>query len=177
MAKVIVYKNPDNSLEILRPCIRQNQNEDEYEYLSRVANLTYPNREFKIAELPHGFKSINGNKVYEEMFRTCWILDNKNNIVVDKQKSKEVWKNKIKEYSEKAILKLNEEIQLYLEQGDLESIKEIGEVKQILKGVHNSVDEIEFYSLEHLRSYWPTILNPPPDFVLNIPTDIFISKL
>jgi len=172
MAKSIVYKNVDGTLEILRGCISKKSHEGEIEYLTRIAKTTYGNRKFNIVDIPHSNLISNKKYPYDLNFRKAWTVEN-NKLIVNLDKAKQIWKDIIRDYANKAILKLNEEIQLYLEQADLESIKELGEVKQILKNVHTTVDEIDFKSLDHLKSYWPTILFPAPDFVLNIPMEQF----
>jgi hypothetical protein len=166
MSKVIVYKRPGNSIEVLRGTSKRLRGENEIEYLHRVANKTYPNRPFVIAEFQHGWNKKKPLDSFDSTFRTAWTLSNDGKITIDLIQAKEIWIDIIRKYRDKALRTLDIETMMALGQGDMDGVKEIEEIKQILRDVPKKVITENFQTLNELKSYWPVVLLPSPTFVL-----------
>jgi hypothetical protein len=166
MAKVIVYKNSNNSIEVLRPGTRRKQKETEIAYLSRIAESTFPGRPYVITELTHGWNRKESLDAYDSLFRNCWTLDRNNNISIDLNSAKKIWIDIIRSYRNKALKTLDIEFMSTIADGDFDSAKEIEDIKKILRDLPKTIERTTFNSLNELKSYWPVVLLPAPKFVL-----------
>ena len=93
MAKVIVYKKPNNSIEILRPGCKRNPKETEFQYLSRVAEKTFPGRKYIITDLHHDWNKKEESHKFDSTFRNCWTIDKDGKIAIDLGSAKKIWIN------------------------------------------------------------------------------------
>ena len=165
MAKVIVYKRPGNSIEILRGTLPRLSGETEDAYLMRIAEKTYPGRKYSITTLNHGWNKKKPLDAFDHTFRKSWTLNENGSITIDMRLAKKIWIDVIREYRDKALRTLDFEFMMALEQGDMDGAKDIGEIKNILRDLPKTVEKETFNSLSELKSFWPTILLPAPAFV------------
>jgi hypothetical protein len=115
-------------------------------------------KKFLLTTVDHGIftKLLNVFEIADEDF-----LKNDSLLVV---KCKEKWKNKIKNYINKAKCKLNKELEENKDDTDL--VLEVEEISKILDNIEVEFEEKEFKSPKEIASYWPDLLKPTPIYVL-----------
>lgn len=163
MANVIIYKNENGGIEILRPTIKKKSKHiDEISFLKEVAEKTFPNRKY-IIETDDFLKRKGFNLVRE--FRNALTLTD-NGIDFDIEKCKQIWAQRIREHRDRQLKELDIEFMQALEDGDDDAKKEISDLKKILRNLPQDFLKFKFDNVYQIKSCWPDILKPTPSFVL-----------
>ena len=90
-------------------------------------------------------------------------------FIYDIPTCQEIWLNIIRQYRDKSLLQLDQELMLALEEGDTDGVAEIGLIKKMLRDLPAEINIGQYDSYAKIVTFWPTLLLPAPDFVAKAP--------
>lgn len=168
MANIVVYKREDGGIDIIHPTIRKPNNVDDITFLGNLSEKTYPTRKYTIVS-DEFIKKI-GFKLFSE-FRNALTLKEqgipkRTVIEFDLEKCKLIWVEKIRQHRNNQLKDLDIEFMKAMEDGDSDAVKEIGDLKKILRDLPQDFMKMKFTNIYQLKRCWPDILQPVPPFVL-----------
>jgi len=162
MGNVIVYKKEDGSVDILQPTVKRKKGVDEISFLKAVAELTFPGRKYIVTT--DDFLKRSGFNLIGE-FRSALILTD-NGLDFDMEKCKRIWVDKIRDHRDRQLRELDIEFMKAVEDGDTDGVKEIGDLKKILRNLPQDFLNMRFENIHQIKACWPDILQPIPSFVV-----------
>ncbi len=137
MNKCIIFST-DGLLRILLPIVNINQS------LKQIIESDVPdNLEYKIvniADLPQ-----------DRTFRNAWTMD----LTIDMDVARDIWREKIREARNKALLDLDVPYLRALEEDDKREMQMISNKKQTLRILPRVVDLSLYTNPQALKAFWP----------------------
>ena len=96
-------------------------------------------------------------------FSDAWAIghdqNNKQIVVIDIEKAKEVWKDRMREARTPILSKLDSQYFMALEKQDTDWASSIAQTKQLLRDVTKLPELLSATTIEEIESIWPEILN------------------
>ena len=143
MNKVIIYNQENGIMAICVPALNCGLS------IEAIAEKDVPTENFKIIDKQD-------LDTLDEQFRNAWVCDTDMNPVIDLEKAKEVWKEKIRLKRGPALLDLDVQYMRALESNN--DTSEIVESKQELRDLPQNQDIESANSIEDLKNVWHNLL-------------------
>ena len=143
MNKVIIYNQENGVMAICVPALNCGLS------IEAIAEKDVPTENYKIIDKQD-------LDTLDEQFRNAWVCDTDMNPVIDLEKAKEVWKEKIRLKRGPALLDLDVQYMRALESGD--GTENIVKAKQELRDLPQNPDIESANSIEDLKNVWHNLL-------------------
>ena len=143
MNKVIIYNQENGVMAICVPALNCGLS------IEAIAEKDVPTEYYKIIDKQD-------LDTLDEQFRNAWVCDTDMNPVIDLEKAKEVWKEKIRLKRGPALLDLDVQYMRALESGD--DTENIVKAKQELRDLPQNPDIESANSIEDLKNVWHNLL-------------------
>ena len=143
MNKVIIYNQENGVMAICVPALNCGLS------IEAIAEKDVPTENYKIIDKQD-------LDTLDEQFRNAWVCVTDMNPVIDLEKAKEVWKEKIRLKRGPALLDLDVQYMRALESGD--DTENIVKAKQELRDLPQNPDIESANSIEDLKNVWHNLL-------------------
>ena len=139
---------------------------DKQNYLNILTELEVFNN-VNVSSRVRFFSSPQVKEMISKLNLNLSDIDTEDQVILEK--CIHAWKQLIKEYSEKAVITLEQEKQTFIENNkdSTTEVEEIDFVIDIVKNILNDVDFTKFKTPFEVFCFWPPVLYPAPDFVID----------
>lgn len=121
------------------------------------------------AESQNWYTELSSLRVFVEMSEAlelkepAFTLNHLNNVITIPTVKKK-WKKIITEHYDKAIIVLNDELDVAEKDDDQDAIQEINIVKRLLRECIDTIDMSDLKTVKDVLLYWPPLLLPAPEY-------------